>query len=71
MACKLPPLIFSRKDSVLLGPEVNKRPYWFMGECKKKGVIKVSPYVECYSLSSLFLTHIIWKHLGLMIRWAR
>ena len=27
-----------------------------MGECKKKGVIKASPYAECYNLSSLFLT---------------
>ena len=33
-----------------------KRPYWFRCECKKKGVIKASPYAECYSLSSLFLT---------------
>ena len=62
--CKWPPLILSRKVTVLLGPEVNKRPYWFMWECKKMGVIKASPYTECYSLSSLFLTNIegIHKH---------
>ena len=27
-----------------------------MRECKKEGIIKASPYAECYSLSSLFLT---------------
>ena len=58
-ACKLSPLILSRKVIVLLGPEVNKRPYWFRCECKKKGVIKASLYAECYSLSSLFLTDIL------------
>ena len=54
--CKWPPLILSRKDSVLLGPEVNKRPYWFMWECKRWRVIKASLYAECDSLSSLHLT---------------
>ena len=53
---KLPPLILSRREGVIQGPEINKRPYWFGGECKKKGVIKASPYAECYSLNSLFLT---------------
>ena len=52
---KLPPLILSRRESVIQWPEVNKRPYWFRCECEKKGVIKVSPYAECYSLSSFFL----------------
>ena len=56
---KLPPLIFSRREDIIRWPEVNKRPYWFMWECKKKGVIKMSPYAECYSLSSLFLTVIM------------
>ena len=55
-ACKLSPLISSRREDVIRGPRVNKRPYWFMWECKKKGVIKASPYAQCYSLSSLFLT---------------
>ena len=40
--------------------EVNKRPYWFIWESKNKGVIKVSPYAECYSLNSLFLTTMFW-----------
>ena len=53
---KLPPLILSRRESVIWGLEVNKQPYSFMWECKKKGVIKASLSVECYSLSSLFLT---------------
>ena len=53
---KLSPLILSRRENVIRWPEVNKWPYWFMWECKQKGLIKVSPYAECYSLSSLFLT---------------
>ena len=57
--CKWPPLILPRKGKVFLGPEVNKRPYWLMWKSKKKGVIMVSPYAECYSLSSLFLSYII------------
>ena len=48
---------YSRKErNVIRWLEVNKRPYWSMCECKKKCVIKVSLYAECYSLSSLFLT---------------
>ena len=35
------------KRCIIQWPEVNKRPYWFMCECKKKGVIKASPYAEC------------------------
>ena len=50
-ACKLSPLILSRIENIIWGPEVNKRPYWFMWECKK-----ASLYAECYSLSSLYLT---------------
>ena len=49
-------LILSIKESVLLGPDLNKRPYWFMSECKGDRCKKASPYAECYSLSSLFLT---------------
>ena len=52
---KLPPLILSKRESVIRGPVVNKWPYWFMWECKK-GVIKASPHAECYRLSSLYLT---------------
>ena len=53
---QLPPLILSRWERVTWGPEVNKRPYWFMWKCKKKAVIKASLYAEWYSLSSLYLT---------------
>ena len=53
---KWPPLILSRKGSVLLGPDENKRPHWFMWECKKDGCKKVSLYAECDTLSSLYLT---------------
>ena len=45
-----------RREGVIRGLEVNQQPYWFMCECKKKGVIKASLYAECYSLSSLLLT---------------
>ena len=48
------------KKSVIQGPEVNKRPYWFIWECKKDGCKKVSPYAESVSLSSLFLTKTIY-----------
>ena len=54
--CMLPPLILSRRESVIRVPEVNKRPYCFMWECEKDGCKKASLYAECYSLSSLFLT---------------
>ena len=54
--CKLLPLILSRRESIIRGLEVNKRPYWFMCECKKDGCKKASRYAEYYSLSSLFLT---------------
>ena len=54
--CQLPPLILSRWESIIRWPEVNKRPNWFMWECKKDGCKKASPYAECDSLSSLFLT---------------
>ena len=57
-ACKLSPLILSRKGCVIQGLEVNKRPYWFMCKCEKKGVIKASPYAECCTLSSLYLTRL-------------
>ena len=66
-ACKLSPLILSIREVVIRGPKVNKRPYWFRRECKKKGVIKASPYAECYSLSSLFLTIVAAGFTGLMI----
>ena len=36
---------------------INRWPYWFMWECEKDGCKKASPYAECCTLSSLYLTH--------------
>ena len=40
-------LILLRREGIMGWQEVNKRPYWFMCECKKKGVRKASPYAGC------------------------
>ena len=57
--CKLSPLILSRKEGVFRGAVVNRWPYWFMWKYEKDGCKKASPYTECCSLNSLYLTCII------------
>ena len=48
---QISPLILLRRESVMGWQEVNKWPYWFMGECKKRGEKGVS---VCRVLKSEF-----------------
>ena len=40
------------KRVVIRGPEVNKRPYWFMWKCEKDGYKKASPETVAEKIGS-------------------